>query len=112
MTSAARTRGVSELETLGDELVALDLDDAHARERPGREARDPLTALVAEIHDAVDFRRLAGRAALPRERGVFAPAAAGPVVDGPGDLRLTRPRDRVLAFLDDRRPLGRELGRH
>src|SRR5438034_1369362 len=68
MTSATRVVvETGRLHPLADELVAFHLGDARAREVPRREG-----GAVAEIDDAVDLGRLAGRAALPRERRVLA----------------------------------------
>src|SRR5260221_241724 len=105
MRSAARSSSVGGLEALGDELVALDLDDPQACELARREARDSLPTLVTQIDDAVDLRCLPGGARFPRERGIFAHAVDQHVVHGPRQLRLSLPRDRVLTLLHDRRPL-------
>src|SRR5881296_3699626 len=104
---ATATRVVVErvrLGALADELVAFHLGDAHAREAPRREG-----GAVAEIDDAVDLGRLAGRAALPRERRVLARPVHEHVDDGAHEPGVALPRDPVLNVLDDGRTLGGEL---
>src|SRR3989475_6179615 len=89
---------------VSDELVAFHLGDARAREVPRREG-----GAVAEIDDTVDLGRLAGRAALPRERRVLARPVHEHVDDGAHEPGVALPRDPVLNVLDDGRTLGGEL---
>src|SRR5947207_3036797 len=105
MTSATRVVvETGRLHPLADELVAFHLGDARAREVPRREG-----GAVAEIDDAVDLGRLAGRAALPRERRVLARPVHEHVDDGAHEPGVALPRDPVLNVLDDGRTLGGEL---
>src|SRR5512134_1335067 len=99
MTSAARAAGAGRLVALADELVALDLDDAHAREATGREPADPGPPLVAQVDDTVDLGRLPGGAALPRERRILADPVDQHLVHGAEELALSLPCDGVLALL-------------
>src|SRR5216117_3797708 len=108
MTSATRVVvETGRLHPLADELVAFHLGDARAREVPRREG-----GALAEIDDAVDLGRLAGRAALPREGGVLARPVHEHVDDRTDQLRGALERARVVRVLDDRGALGRELGIH
>src|SRR2546425_5207657 len=105
MTSATRVVvETGRLHPLADELVAFHLGDARAREVPRREG-----GAVAEIDDAGDLGRLAGRAALPRERRVLARPGHEHVDDGAHEPGVALPRDPVLNVLDDGRTLGGEL---
>src|SRR5436189_1197440 len=105
MTSATRVVvETGRLHPLADELVAFHLGDARAREVPRREG-----GAVAEIDDAVDLGRLAGRAALPRDRRVRARPVHERVDDGAHGPGVALPRDPVLNVLDDGRTLGGEL---
>src|SRR3990172_6821446 len=65
-TSQSKRTVTPEPRAPADELVPLDLGDADAREPPRREVAP------AQVDDAVDLGGLAGRASLPRERGVLA----------------------------------------
>src|SRR2546428_200057 len=85
-------------------LVAFPRGGARGREVPRREG-----GAVAEIDDAVDLGRLAGRAALPRERRVLARPVHEHVDDGAHEPGVALPRDPVLNVLDDGRTLGGEL---
>src|SRR5207244_5468418 len=105
MISATRSAAATRLGALADQLVSLDLGDGHAREPAGLEA-------AAEIDDAVDLGRLAGGAALERERRILARAVDEHVRERPHELRVRLPRDPVLQVLVDRRALGRHLGGH
>src|SRR5882724_6814598 len=89
---------------LADELVAFHLGDARAREAPRREG-----GAVAEIDDAVDLRRLAGRAAFPGERRVLARPVHEHVHDRADELGVSIPRDPVLRVLHDGRTLGGDV---
>src|SRR3989442_2209077 len=105
MTSATRVVvETGRLHPLADELVAFHLGDARAREVPRREG-----GAVAEIDDAGDLGRLAGRAALPRERRVLARPVHEHVDDGAHEPGVALPRDPVLNVLDDGRTLGGDL---
>src|SRR5688572_3624077 len=104
-TATARRVRTATLGALADELVAVDLDDADAREVPGAEV-----AAAAQVDDAVDLRRLAGGAALPVERGVLAGTIDQHVHRCPHLLARPLPGEGVLRLLDARRALGRHLG--
>src|SRR5947207_14508070 len=60
MLSARRARAPARSGPLADELVSLDLGDAHAREAAGREV-----GTAAQVDDAVDLGRLPGRRPFP-----------------------------------------------
>src|SRR3990172_2212867 len=105
-SSATRSTGVGRLRALADELVPLDLGDADAREPPRREVAP------AQVDDAVDLGGLAGRASLPRERGVLARPVHEHVLHRADELRLAVPGEAVLQVLDELRALGRDLGGH
>src|SRR6266850_2776583 len=92
---------------VSDELVAFHLDDARAREAPRREG-----GAVAEIDDAVDLGRLAGRAALPRERRVLARPVHEHVDDRADELGVTVESDPILRVLDDGGAFGRDFRVH
>src|SRR5713226_8672950 len=97
MRTAKRSRiplALGTLLPLAHQLVALDLGDAHAGE-PARSER-----AVAQVDDAVDLRRLSGRARLPRERGVLARPVDEHVEHGAEDLLLALPRDGLAEILD------------
>src|SRR6266852_5577069 len=91
---------------LAHQLVALDLGDAHA----GEAARGERA--VAQVDNAVDLRRLSGRACLPRERGVFARPVDEHVERGAEVLLLALPGDGLAEILDARGALGGDLGGH
>src|SRR6266581_4473112 len=94
MISATRSAAATRLGALADQLVSLDLDDGHAREPAGLEA-------AAEVDHAVDLGRLAGGAALERERRILARAVDEHVRDRPHELRVPLRREPVLKFLND-----------
>src|SRR5437762_3605807 len=89
---------------LADELVAFHLGDARAREAPRREG-----GAVAEIDDAIDLRRLAGRAAFPGERRILARPVHEHVHDRADELGVSIPRDPILEILHDGRTLGGDV---
>src|SRR6185436_5748277 len=104
---ARASRGRSPLGAPADELVSLDLGNAHAGEAARREVTAPL-----EIDDAVDLRRLARRPSFPGKRLVL----AGPVHQHVHDLAYVLgrelPGDRVGELLHAGGALGGDLGRH
>src|SRR5688572_14324101 len=104
MATARRVRA-ARLGALADELVAVDLDDPHAREVAGAEV-----GAAAQVDHAVDLRRLPGRAALPVEGAVLAGAVDEHVGLGADELGGALPGDGVLRFLHPRRALGGQLG--
>src|SRR3989442_1797636 len=67
MLSARRARTPARSGALADELVSLDLGDAHAREAARREV-----APAAQVDDAVDLGRLPRRSPFPLEGGSLA----------------------------------------
>src|SRR5947207_2240077 len=69
------------------------------------------SAASAQVHDAVDLRRLPGSTALPRERGIFARPVDQHLLHGADELALALPRDRVLTLLHEGGALRRELRR-
>src|SRR5258705_3475865 len=103
MTRASRGR--SPLGALADELVSLDLGDAHAREAPGAEI-----ATTPEVDDAVDLGGLTRRPALPGECLVLAGSVHQHVDNLTDMLGGALPGDRVGGLLDARGPLGGDLG--
>src|SRR5262245_8137370 len=102
--------------------MALDPDDAHPGEVAGREraqtrvhaagsGRSGSRPRLAEVHHAVDLRRLSGRAALEGERRILAGAVDQNLDLGPEPLGVQLPGDALLALLDARDAVGRDLGR-
>src|SRR5262245_13025532 len=104
--------------TLGDELVALGLDDPHARELAGRErlaasasaltrqrkapargrpAARPVPSCFAQVHDAVDLRGLARHAPLEGEGRVLGGAVHQDLHLAAEPLGAQLPGDAILA---------------
>src|SRR5262245_51944246 len=102
MASARRVENVSErLGAIRDELVAFHLGDTRARETPGCE-----TIATAQIHDAVDLRRLSRRPAFPRECGILARPVHQHVDDGADELGVAIERRGVVLVLHRGGALG------
>src|SRR5215831_8749971 len=98
---ARASRGRSPLGALADELVSLDLGNAHAGETARREVTP-----ASQIDDTVDLGRLPRGAPLPGERLVLTGTVDEHVDDAADVFGRAIPRDRIGQLLYARGALG------
>src|ERR687892_1794149 len=104
MATASRVRR-ARLGALADELVAVDLDHAHAGKVAGTELPP-----AAQVDDAVDLGRLARGPAFPVECVILAGAVDQHVGERAHELARALPGDGVLGFLHPGGALSCHLG--